>query len=211
MEKTLKATNRVLSAANLLGNVKQSKKINVKTNELKNKALKIWVTYFIENPKYGMGYMLNSNAVGFKYNDSSVAVTNCKHNRMKYIEYDPTTKKVNESDAIIYQLEEAEQKEYKKYKILTHFQRDLAELKASTENQMTNEARIKIEEMKFRENAENAMKCYVTRYHRTSNSTIFWLSVGALQVVFEDGSQILVNENGVLTYMNKFRDAVYFE
>lgn len=54
------------------------------------------------------------------------------------------------------------------------------------------------------------MKCYVTRYHRTNKSTIFWLSVNAIQVVFEDSSQILVNGNGVITYINKYRDRFYF-
>lgn len=110
-EKALKSTNRVLSAANLLGNnMKSNKRINIQKNELKSRALKVWVTYFIENPKYGMAYMLNSNAVGFRYNDSTVAITNCKHNRMKYIDYDSTSKKVNETDAVVYKFEEAENK-----------------------------------------------------------------------------------------------------
>lgn len=69
--------------------------------------------------------------------------------------------------------------------------------------------------MKFRENADNTMKCYVTRYHRTSNSTIFWLSIGAMQVIYEDGSQILLNGTGngeaVVTYINKYMEATYFE
>lgn len=55
------------------------------------------------------------------------------------------------------------------------------------------------------------MKCYVTRYHRTNKSTIFWLSLNAIQVVFEDSSQILVNSNGVITYVNKYKDRYYFE
>lgn len=55
------------------------------------------------------------------------------------------------------------------------------------------------------------MKCYVTRYHRANKSTIFWLSVGAIQVVFEDGSQMLVNGNGVISYVNKYGDFFYFE
>lgn len=70
--------------------------------------------------------------------------------------------------------------------------------------------RIKISEMKFRENAENTMKCFITRYHRTNKSIIFWLSVGAIQVVFEDGSEVRVNGNGVISYVSKFRDVVYF-
>ena len=57
-----------------------------------------------------MAYMLNSNAVGFRYNDSTVAITNCKQNRMKYIDYDTVSKKVNENDAVIYKFEEAEEK-----------------------------------------------------------------------------------------------------
>lgn len=57
-----------------------------------------------------MGYILNSNAVGFRYNDSSVAITNCKQNRMKYIDYDSANKKVNEAGAVIYKLDESVEK-----------------------------------------------------------------------------------------------------
>jgi hypothetical protein len=43
-----------------------------------------------------MGYILNSNATGFKYNDSTAMITNSALNRVKYIEYDPITKKMKD-------------------------------------------------------------------------------------------------------------------
>jgi hypothetical protein len=47
------------------------------------------------------------------------------------------------------------------------------------------------------------MKCFVRRYHRTNKSTIFWLSTDAMQVIFEDGSHILINKNEVGTFLSK--------
>lgn len=41
-----------------------------------------------------MGYLLNSNAIGFKYNDSTAMISNCKQNQLKYIDYDPLTRKM---------------------------------------------------------------------------------------------------------------------
>lgn len=41
-----------------------------------------------------MGYLLNSNAAGFKYNDSTAMISNKVFNKLKYIEYDSVNKKM---------------------------------------------------------------------------------------------------------------------
>ena len=46
----------------------------------------VWVTFFEENPKFGTAYMLNSHAVGMKFNDSTCFIASKEFARMKYID-----------------------------------------------------------------------------------------------------------------------------
>jgi hypothetical protein len=46
----------------------------------------VWITYFEENQKFGMAYLLNSNVVGMKFNDSTSIVSNNQFLKMKYID-----------------------------------------------------------------------------------------------------------------------------
>jgi hypothetical protein len=46
----------------------------------------IWVTFFEENPKFGVAYLLNSNSVGMKFNDSTCLVANVGFTRLKYVD-----------------------------------------------------------------------------------------------------------------------------
>lgn len=41
-----------------------------------------------------MAYLLNSNAVGFRYNDYTVMISNAEITKFKYLEYDSTTRKL---------------------------------------------------------------------------------------------------------------------
>lgn len=50
-----------------------------------------------------MGYILNSNATGFRYNDSTAMISNASQTRYKYIEYDPKTKKLSEPHQTVQQ------------------------------------------------------------------------------------------------------------
>lgn len=45
-----------------------------------------WITFFEENPKFGTAYMLNSNSVGMRFNDSTCIISNAHYNRLKYID-----------------------------------------------------------------------------------------------------------------------------
>ena len=54
------------------------------------------------------------------------------------------------------------------------------------------------------------MKCYVIRYHRTNKSTIFWFNNNSTQVIFQDSSELLLDDNGVMTYVSKSGDRSYF-
>lgn len=51
------------------------------------------MVYFEENPKFGMSYMLNSNAVGMRYNDSTSLISNYEFNIFKY--FDSMAHKLN--------------------------------------------------------------------------------------------------------------------
>ena len=46
----------------------------------------VWVIYYEENPKFGMSYMLNSNAIGMRYNDSTNLISNCEFKKFKYVD-----------------------------------------------------------------------------------------------------------------------------
>lgn len=47
----------------------------------------VWVTFFEENPKFGMAYLLNSNATGMRFNDSTSLISNQQFQKMKYIDF----------------------------------------------------------------------------------------------------------------------------
>jgi hypothetical protein len=47
----------------------------------------VWVSYYEENPKFGVSYLLNSNAVGMRYNDSTTLIANNGFNKMKYVDF----------------------------------------------------------------------------------------------------------------------------
>lgn len=83
--------------------------------------------------------------------------------------------------------------------------------KTEAEAQLPNETKIKIEESKHRESPETSLKFYVSRYHRTNKGIIFWFNIGAMQMIFQDGSQVLVSEHKVFTYINKYWQFYYFE
>ena len=44
----------------------------------------VWVTYFESNPKFGISYILNSNAIGMKFNDSTYMISNSNFTKLKY-------------------------------------------------------------------------------------------------------------------------------
>jgi len=46
----------------------------------------VWVTHHVENPKFGMCYLLNSNSTGMQFNDSTCLVSNAGFTRVKYFE-----------------------------------------------------------------------------------------------------------------------------
>jgi hypothetical protein len=47
----------------------------------------VWITFFEENPKFGMAYLLNSNATGMRFNDSTTLVSSHQFQKMKYIDF----------------------------------------------------------------------------------------------------------------------------
>lgn len=46
----------------------------------------VWVVLSDQNPKFGMAYILNSNAIGMRYNDSTSLVSNAEFLHFKYFD-----------------------------------------------------------------------------------------------------------------------------
>lgn len=49
--------------------------------------------YSEENQKFGISYILNSNAIGMRYNDSTCIISNAEFTKLKY--YDSLLAKTN--------------------------------------------------------------------------------------------------------------------
>ena len=49
------------------------------------------------------------------------------------------------------------------------------------------------------------------RYHRTNKLIVFWFNNKAIQAIFEDETEILLNKEGVFTYVNKLGNRHYFD
>lgn len=104
VDKSLKPSNRVFSAASLTDKLSKTKTHNLESKtkniDLVAKGAKVWVTYFEDNPKFGMAFLLNSGAVGFRFNDKSVIVSNSKATEFKYLTYDSNLKSLTNKPSI---------------------------------------------------------------------------------------------------------------
>lgn len=61
-------------------------KVETRLNQRNKYGPFTWVVYSEENPKFGMSYMLNSNAIGMRYNDSTSLISNHEFTRFKYFD-----------------------------------------------------------------------------------------------------------------------------
>jgi hypothetical protein len=48
------------------------------------KGPEIWVTHHVDNPKFGICYLLNSNSAGMNFNDSTCLISNGTFTKIKY-------------------------------------------------------------------------------------------------------------------------------
>lgn len=78
---------RASSTAALTRNRLVSSKVEPKNlqNQVMAQGPFVWVTYFEENPKFGVSYLLNSNSTGMKFNDSTCLVSNSIFSKLKYV------------------------------------------------------------------------------------------------------------------------------
>ncbi len=84
----------------------------------------MWVVYFEENTKFGMSYMLNSNATGMRYNDSTCLVSDADFANFKY--FDSIACKLNKAiKEQIFTSEIMPQELAKKYKIIDYYKKQL--------------------------------------------------------------------------------------
>lgn len=47
----------------------------------------VWITFYDENVKFGMAYILNSGATGMRFNDSTTIISNAQLQKMKYRDF----------------------------------------------------------------------------------------------------------------------------
>ncbi len=84
---------RAASTAVLIKNQPVISKVQTKLSQRNKYGPFVWVVYYEQNPKFGMSYILNSNAVGMRYNDSTSLISNSDFNEFKY--YDSIGNKMN--------------------------------------------------------------------------------------------------------------------
>ena len=80
----------------------------------------VWITFFEENPKFGMAYLLNSNATGMRFNDSTTIVSNCQFQRMKYVDF---LARAEDRRSDIFDAMSVPEYLSKKHKIITYYQK----------------------------------------------------------------------------------------
>jgi hypothetical protein len=144
----------------------------------------VWVTFFDENPKFGIAYLLNSNAVGMKYNDSTSIISNNQFAKMKYIDFLGKTEDEKRPE----QFESSAVPEHltKKFKIISYYQKELKTKKESYESGLNNDQIILRERFRFKETVDTAMNVWVVKHCKTSKATIFWFSNKDYQIIFQD-------------------------
>ena len=130
-----------------------------------------------------MAYLLNSNATGMRFNDSTTIVSNSQFQRMKYVDFmvnlDDRRPEIFDSLSVPENLS-------KKHKIITYYQKQLKNKKDNYDKNLNNEQIIMRERFRFKENSENAMSVWVTKYSKTSKATIFWFNNKDYQTIFQD-------------------------
>ena len=75
---------------------------------------------------------------------------------------------------------------------------------------MSNPKKNRIEITKHQTEEAN-FQIYVRRYHKTTKMIVFWFNNKAIQAIFEDDTQILINKEGLFTFVNKMGFRHYFE
>lgn len=93
---------------------------SVTTNKGHDQGPHIWVTYFESNPKFGVSYILNSNAAGMKFNDSTYIISNSNFTKLKY---QSSSQPGKISSGEVYILGQTPEHLNKKVKIITHYQK----------------------------------------------------------------------------------------
>lgn len=83
----------------------------------------VWVTFFEENTKFGIAYLLNSNSVGMKYNDSTCIIANNNFQKMKYLDF--LSKNMEDKNYEQFEVDDVPERLSKKVKIISYYQKEL--------------------------------------------------------------------------------------
>lgn len=161
----------------------------------------IWVSHFVENPKFGLCYLLNNNSTGMNFNDTTVLISNCTFARIKYFELN---QRLEQTGTHVYDIGNTDSSLAKKMKIIEHFNKELRTKRETEELKMNHEQRFRAERLKFKkETVETAMTVYIKKYVKVPKATIFWFSNKDFQIVFQDSTEILLRNHHAV-YVNKF-------
>jgi len=78
----------------------------------------VWITFYEENTKFGMAYILNSGATGMRFNDSTTLISNTQFQKLKYRDFLTSTveEKLFDTSSVPNSLN-------KKYKIISYYQK----------------------------------------------------------------------------------------
>ena len=152
-----------------------------------------------------MAYLLNSNAIGMRFNDSTTIVSNNQFQKMKYVDFIAKNEPVNE----VFETTNVPSNLHKKHKIISYYQKELKGKKESYESGLNNDQIIMREKQKFKESSETAMATWVTKYSRTSKATLFWFNNKDYQTIFQDFTELLFSKDNI-TYVNKMGERIYF-
>ena len=153
-----------------------------------------------------MAYLLNSNAIGMRFNDSTTIVSNNHFQKMKYIDFIAKNETVND----VFETTDVPSHLHKKCKIISYYQKELKGKKENYESGLNNDQIIMREKQKFKENSETAMTVWVTKYSKTSKATLFWFNNKDYQTIFQDFTELLFSKDSI-TYVNKMGERIYFK
>lgn len=156
------------------------------------------VEYVDYSSKYGVGYLLSNSTFGVFYNDSTKII---------YDPYQETVEYVNKKQSTVSdRVEKYLVKEYpphlkKKMTLLQYFQ-------GYIENNMHKKKHLL---QTYSEDETQDRSIVVKKWMRTKHAIIFRLSNKIVQVIFFDGSEVILHsENRAVTYVNKKGERQYF-
>ena len=161
------------------------KPANALTDHTEVSGPEVWIRKWVDySSRYGLGYELNTGAVGVFFNDASKLVLSLEGHQFAYIE-----KLDRREEVLTYALTDYPKALQKKVTLLQHF-RSYLDSEAGERTTCEEESEPKA--------------VYVKKWMRTKHAALFRLSCKVVQVDFQDKTQIvLASAAKVVSYVDK--------